>query len=140
MQYTVAMLNTGERAHLRPGVERIAEADGLRQSDEAVEELIRDPLVKQQARSGDAGLALIVEDGEGGAVHGGRQIGVLEDDVGAFATELQLNLFQIGGGCADDPPARGRGARKGDFRDLRVLCQVLTRNISEPRNDVDDAL
>src|SRR6185437_3350861 len=137
---TVAMLNTGQRTHLRPGVERIAETDRLRQDQESLDELVRDLLVEHQARAGDAGLALVVEDGEGGAVHRRRQIGVVKDDVGAFAAELELDLFQVAGGGRDYPLACGRGAREGNLGDLRVLRQVLACNVAEPWDDIDDAL
>ena len=67
-ELAIAMLRAGQRPHLGGGIERIAEADRLRQSDETVEELVGDPLLQDQPRAGDAGLALVVEDRPGAAV------------------------------------------------------------------------
>ncbi|MNT77179.1 hypothetical protein D3C72_2162620 [compost metagenome] len=78
----------GQRPHLGGRVGRIAHADRLRQRHEALEEGIGDVLMQQQARAGDAGLALVVEDGPGRARHGGIQVGIGKDDIGALAAQL----------------------------------------------------
>ena len=41
--------------------------------------------MKDEARAGDAGLALVVEDGEGAALDGGGQVGVV-DPTRCFST------------------------------------------------------
>ena len=80
-------------------------------------------LVQDQPRAGDAGLALIVEDGAGGAADRGGNVGVLEDDVGTFAAELELHLLQVAGRRLDDaPPGRGR-AGESDF--LTSGCSAM---------------
>jgi hypothetical protein len=53
--------------------------------------------VQEQPRAGDAGLALVVEDGEGAALDGRGQVGVVEDDVGALAAQLQLEALEVAG-------------------------------------------
>ena len=69
----------------------------------------------QQARAGNAGLALVVEDGEGAAANGGRQMGVFEHDIGAFPAELELHALQIAGRGFDDLAAGGSRAGEGDL-------------------------
>ena len=66
-----------------------------RQLDEPRQELLGDRFVEHQSRSGDAGLTLVVEDREGGTVDRRRQIGVGEHDVGALATELELDSLEV---------------------------------------------
>ena len=67
----------------------------LRQREKLFEERVGDLLVQQQARAGDAGLALVVEDGEGRAAHRGIERRIVEDDVGALAAEFELHALQI---------------------------------------------
>ena len=69
--------------------------DGFGERDEFVEELVGDFFLQQQARTGDAGLALIVEDGEGRTVDGGHERGIVEHDVRALAAEFELHALQI---------------------------------------------
>src|SRR5579871_4756487 len=89
------MLNAREGAHLCLSIERIAEPNRLGKRDEALEELVRDPLMKHEARTGDARLALIVEDSEGRTVDSGGEIRVIKHDVGAFASKLELYFFEV---------------------------------------------
>src|SRR5262245_17188422 len=58
-QHAVAMLCGRKRAHLGRRVERVAQADRACQSEELIEKSVHDLLVQDQARAGDAGLALI---------------------------------------------------------------------------------
>ena len=89
-----------QRSHLRFRVQRVAQPDGFGQRQEPVEELVRDALVQQQTRTGDTGLSLVMEDREGAAVDRGGQEGVVEDDVGALAAQLQLHALEVAGGSS----------------------------------------
>ena len=89
------MLPARQRSHLSARIERVAQPYGFRQGHEALEKFIRDALVQQQSRPGNAGLALIVKNRPGRAIDGGGQIGVLENDIRALAAEFQLYLLQI---------------------------------------------
>src|SRR5438270_10348529 len=99
------MLLRGERAHLGPLVERVAEPDRAGELEKAFEERVGDPLVEDEPRPGDAGLTLVVEDREGAAADRRPEIGVLEDDVGALAAELELNPLEIARRRLDDAAA-----------------------------------
>lgn len=79
------MQRRGQRSHFGLRIQRIAQADRARQGDEALEETLGDALMEDQPRTGDAGLALVVEDRPGGAVERRIQVGVVEHDVRALA-------------------------------------------------------
>ena len=91
------MLPRGQRPHLRRFGERIADPDRAGEREETVEEFIGDLLVQHQPRTRDASLALVVEDGEGGAVDRSDNVGVVEHDVRALAAEFELHLLEIAG-------------------------------------------
>jgi len=52
----------------------------------------------QQPAAGGADLALVEEDRVGGAVDGQLQIGVVEQDIGRLAAQLQQDLLDRAGG------------------------------------------
>src|ERR1019366_4300946 len=110
------MLRTRERAHFGRRIERVAEPDRTGQGNEAIEEFVGDLFVQEQARAGDAGLPLVVEDGPGRAVHRGGEIRAVKDDVSALAAELELHFLQVSGAGLDDAPAGGRRAGERDLR------------------------
>src|SRR4030095_1906828 len=98
-----------------PGAER------ARQRREAVEEGVGDLLVQDEPRAGDAGLALVVEDGPGRAVHRRGEMGTVEARVAPLAAELELDLLEVAAARLHDAPARGGGAGERDLRDAFVL-------------------
>src|SRR6185503_12641351 len=102
LEHALLMDAAGQRAHLGRAVERVAEADALREREELLEERAGDRLVEQDARAGDAGLALVVEHGERAAGDRCGQLGVVEHDVGALAAELELQLLEVAGRGLDD--------------------------------------
>ncbi len=59
--------------------------------------------VEDQPRAGDARLALVVEDGERGAVDGRLDVGVGEHDVGALAAQLELDALHVARRQLHDP-------------------------------------
>src|SRR6202022_3053277 len=89
-EHAVAMRNRGQRPHLSLRIQRIAEFDRRRELQEAVEKFVGYAFVQQQARTGDAGLALVVEDRERAAVERRVQVGVVKHDVAALAAAVEL--------------------------------------------------
>jgi len=72
-------------------------------------------LLDVQARPGYAALPVVEEDRVGGALDGVRP-GVVENDVGALAAELQGQLLQVAGpGGRDDQLADLGGTGEGDL-------------------------
>ena len=60
-----------------------------------LDELVVDLLLDKQPAAGAAALALVEEQAEVGALDGGVEIGVGEDDVGALAAQFQGDALQI---------------------------------------------
>src|SRR5581483_2983018 len=129
-QHAVAMLNAREGTHLCLRIERIAEPNRLGKRDEALEELVRDPLMKHEARTRDARLALIVEDSEGRTVDGGGEIRVIEHNVGALSSELELYFLEVTRRSRNDALPHGRGPGERDLRDLGMSRDVLAGHVA----------
>src|SRR5216683_2255304 len=124
------MLLRGERAHLGPLVERVAEPDRAGELEKTFEERVGDPLVEDEPRPRDTGLTLVVKDREGAAADRRPQIGVVEDHIGPFAAELELNPLEVPRRGLDDAAAdRGR-AGEGDLADPLVLGEVLAGGVA----------
>ena len=80
-----------------------------------------DAFLHEQARAGAADLALVEPDGVDHALDRAVEIGVVEDDEGRLAAELQRQLLAgAGGRLADDAADLGR-AGEGDLVDVRML-------------------
>jgi hypothetical protein len=78
-----------------------------------------------------------VENRECRAVNGSIEIGVIEDDVCALASELQLDPLEVAGRRFDDTPSDGGGPRKRNLLHPRMTRQVGTGGLAESRNNVD---
>ena len=133
------MEGRGERPHLGVRIEGIADADAFGQRHEALGELGRDPLVKEEPRTGNTGLALIVEDGERRPVDRRRQVGIVEDDVGPLASELELQALQVAGRGFDHLASGGRRPGEGHLGDVWVFGDRGAGRLAEARDDVDHA-
>jgi hypothetical protein len=66
---------------------------------ELLEKLVRDLLVQQETRAGNASLTLIVKDRKRRTGNRGVNCCILEDNVRALAAEFELNPLQIAGGA-----------------------------------------
>jgi len=76
---------------------------GAMTTSQALDELLVNLLLDEQAAAGRAALAAVEVDGVEGAGHGQVEVGVGEDDVGALAAQLQRHaLHALGGGAHDD--------------------------------------
>ena len=110
-----------QRADVDGLVERIADAEGRHARLELGDEALLDRLLHEEARAGAADLALVEPDGVDEALDGAVEIGVLEDDVGRLAAELEAEaLAGAGGGLADDLADLGR-AGEGDLVDIGMI-------------------
>ena len=75
----------------------MADADRAGERDEPIAEIFGDRLVEQEPAASDAGLPLVVEDRERGAVEREVLVGIGEHHIGALAPELELEVFQVAG-------------------------------------------
>lgn len=128
--------------HLRAlegvGLEGVADLVGQRALLEALQELVVDRLVDQNARAGAAALAVVEVDTKVDPRDGVVNVGIREDNVGRLATQLQGNLLQValGRGLQDAPANQGR-AGEGDLIDVHVVRDGSTGDLAETREDVD---
>jgi hypothetical protein len=81
-----------------------------------------------------------VEDSEGRTVDGGGEIRVIEHDVGAFSSELELYFFEVTRRSRNDALAHGGGPGERDLRDLGMFRDVLAGHIAEAGDHVDDTV
>ncbi len=95
------------------------------------------PLLHQQARARTADLPLVEPDGIDQPLDRTVQIGVVKDDKGRLAAQLQRQrLARAGGGGADPAADLGR-AGKGDLVDPLMRNDHLA-HAPVAGNDVDD--
>lgn len=106
---------------------------------EALNELVVDTLLDQQARTGTAALAVVVEDTKVGPGDGVINVGIVEDNVGGLATELEGDLLQVGlgGGLEDHTANKGRTG-EGNLVNVHVGRDGSTGGATETGDDVDD--
>src|SRR5205809_4598901 len=81
---------------------------------------------KAGTKRGDARLAGDPEvlDGDG-ALDGGHEVGVVEDDERCVAAQLETEPLDLRGGAGHDRAAGRRGAGEGDLPDERVIEQLF---------------
>ncbi len=115
-------------ALLRIGVEGVADFYLFYLFEHALDEFVVDFGFDEEAAAGAAALALVEEEGEVRAFDGGVEIGIGEDDVGAFAAEFEGDAFEVGasGGLHDELSDFG-AAGEGDFVDVGMLVRWRRR-------------
>jgi hypothetical protein len=79
----------GQRREAGGRVERVADGQRLGRRDEARHELVVDRVLDEEPRPGQADLAGVAEDRLDRPVDRVVEVGVLEDEVGALAAELE---------------------------------------------------
>jgi len=119
--------------------QRIAHARGAAERDEPLDEFVVDRAVDQGARAGDACLSGCGEYARDDALHGVIEVGVLEDDVGGFAAELECHRFDRPRRKLINALAGAVTAGEGDLRDLRVRDEALADFRAETRHDIHHA-
>ncbi len=82
---------------------------------------------------------MIEEDGAGCSGDGGVEIGIVENDVGRFAAELEGDFFQVAGAGLDDQLADFGRAGEGDFVHVGMRGECGAGGFAEAGNDVDYA-
>ena len=135
----ITLTGVHQRSHDVAGVRRVAVRDALERGLEHVDGFVVMRLRQQHARGDRTPLAAVHADHRAGR-HRGREVGVVEDHVGGFATELEKDLLQRLGTIRHDAPAdRGRTG-EADHVDARVVRQHLPdgRRIAR-RHDVEHA-
>ena len=89
--------------------------------DHALDDLVVDRLMREQARARRAALALIVEDRIRHAADRVIEVGVREDDLRRLAAEFERDALQVAGGGLDDQFADLGRSGEGDLVDVGVL-------------------
>ena len=82
---------------------------------------------------------MVEEDGVGGAGNGGLHVGIVEDDVGRLAAQLQRNLLQIAGSGLQNQLAHFGRAGEGDLVHVRMRGQRSAGGLAVAGNDIDYA-
>src|SRR5690606_20289354 len=96
-----------------------------------------DAFLHEEAGTGAADLTLVEPYGIDHAFYGRVEIGVVEDDEGRLAAELQRQALAGTGGRLADAAADFRRAGEGDLGDARMLDDLLAgRPVAG--DDVDD--
>lgn len=93
--------------------------------DEELHEAVVERLVDVDALRGDADLAAVEEAADGDARDDLGEVGVLADDGGVVARELEDHLLHRLGAVLQDALAHGQGAREADVVDALVQRHAL---------------
>eukprot|EP00958_Prasinococcus_capsulatus_P018919 scaffold2262_cov312-Prasinococcus_capsulatus_cf.AAC.4 len=121
-----------------------ARAHLARARDEALEEARREALLQEQARGGAADLAVGPEAAEHDPLHHalqveGRRAGVVEDERGRLAAQLERHLAHARRAGAHDAAAGGEGAGEAHLGDERVRRQRRAGHVAAAGQHVEHA-
>ena len=127
-----------QRRDRRRVVARVAEHVLVGEAVEELEERVRDRLLDEEARPGEADLAGVVVL-PGGLARSGLEVGVREDEQRPLPTQLAGERNDVSRGRRADV-TRGLGrARERDPPDARVTRQRRADLLADPLDDVEDA-
>ena len=129
-----------ERPHVARGIHSGTDVNVVGKFRDAVHNLVENIVFDEESRARAAALAVVEENGAGGAGNGGFDIGIFQHDVGRFPAQFQGNFFQIAGSGLQDQLANFRGTCEGDFIDVRMGRQGSARCLSVARHDIHDAV
>src|SRR5262249_50895824 len=121
-------------------VHRVADRERLRPLDEPLDDRVVLRLGDEEPRPRLARLSLVEEAAEERAVDRHLEVGVVEDDVGRLAAQLEGHLLDGAGSELLNAPADLRRAGERDLVDERARAQLLAALGAAPVDDVDDAL
>ena len=138
--HAVVLLLRDERPEIDGRIEAVADLELAGLVDDALDDLVVDRLVREQARARRAALALVVEDRVGRPGDRAVEIGVREDDGRRLAAELERDALEVAGGGLDDQLADLGRAGEGDLVDVGMLGQRRAGRLAEAGDDVDDAV
>ena len=132
-----------ELRHLRAleglRVERITNLVFRRALLEALQELIVDVLLHEDTRSRAAALAVVEVDAKVDPRDGVVDVGVLEDDVGRLAAQLERHLLQVRLGCGlQDHAADDGRSSEGNLVNVHVRRDGRAGDTAKAGDHVDD--
>ena len=135
----LALGGRDERAHLRGGVERVAEDVRLR--DRGRDRLgFGEPLARDhQPGEGDAGLAAVEHAARHARRDGQLEVGVVEHDAGRLAAELERGGHQVAPGDLADPAADALGPGERHEVDAGMAGERLAHDLPVAGDEVQDA-
>lgn len=122
--------------------EAVADLEALDLFDKLGRKLVVDAALHVDAVGAHARLARRAELGGNGAGDGGIKLGVVKDNKGRVAAELERELLQGAGGLAHEELADAGGAGERDLLDNGRGGEFLadSRRVFERGDDVDDTL
>lgn len=122
-------------------LEAVADLEFLDLGGELLGELVVDAALDVDAVGADASLARGAELGGDGTSHSGVDVGVIEDDEGGVAAELEGQLLEGAGALLHEQLADVRRAGEGDLLNGGGGGEGLADlgGVVEGRDDVDDA-
>ena len=136
----VVVLGVHERADLGLRVVRVADDDARGLRGVALDELVVDRALDEDAAAGRAALAVEREDAEDRRVDRGLEVGVGEHDGGRLAAELHRQALEERRGVAEDQLAGAALAGERDERHVGMLHQRVAGILAESVDEVEDAL
>ncbi len=120
-------------------VKGVADGVGGRALLEGLEELVVDALLDEDAGAGAAALAVVEVDAKVDPGDGGLDVGVVEDNVGGLAAELEGDLLEVGRGSSLENGAADEGrAGEGDLVNVHVGRDGGTGGLAETGDQVED--
>ena len=131
--HTVAVRGGDERPELRRRIERMTDHDRRCRLGEPVEERVVDVLVDEQARRGEADLAVGEEDPEQRVLDGRLEVGVGADEHRALTAELHQRRGERLRGGGHDPLRRDAAAGEADLRDAGMRRRAPRRRRGRSR-------
>ncbi len=121
------------------GVKGVADGVGGRALLEGLEELVVDALLDKDASTSAAALAVVEVDAKVDPRDGGLDVGVVKDNVGGLAAELEGDLLEVGRSSSlEDGAADEGGTGKGDLVNVHVGRDGGTGSLAETRDQVED--
>ncbi|TCQ01011.1 type VI secretion system VasI/ImpG family protein [Sphingomonas sp. PP-F2F-A104-K0414] len=128
-----------EWAHLRRGVEAVANCEAVRIGDHTRDHLVVDRAVHVEPRAGDADLPCVEEDRVGDAGDGEVEIGVGQHDRGRLAAEFERDALEVGLRRIEDRAAGLGRAGERDLVDPRMRGERSAGLAAQPGDDVEHA-
>ena len=129
-----------ERSHVAGGIHSGADVNVAGMFRDAVHDFVENIAFDVESRARAAALAVIEENGAGGAGDGGIDIGIVQHDVGRFSAQFERNFLQIAGSGLQDQFADFRRAGERDFVDIRMSRQRSARRLAVARHDIHHAV
>ena len=129
-----------ERALVSGAGQAIAHAQTAHCRRELFREGIVDAGLYKQAVGANAGLPRVAVLAGHGALHGGVEIAVIEDDEGCIAAEFERQLLQLRRALGHQLDAHGGGAGKGDLAHGGVRGHLAPNLGGRAGDDTEQAL